>query len=56
MEDKIFKMEYRDIPGGPVVKALHFHRREHGFDPLLENKDPTGTQCSQKRKKKMGYK
>ena len=45
-------MEYRDIPGGPVVKTLHFHCREHGFDPLLENKDPTCMQCSQKRKER----
>ena len=51
MEDKSFKMEYRDISGGPVVKTLHFCCREHGFDPLLENKDPTCMQCSQKRKK-----
>ena len=53
MEDKSFKMEYRDISGGPVVKTLHFRCREHGFDPLLENKDPTCMQCSQKRKKKI---
>ena len=23
----------KDFPGGPVVKTLHFHCREHGFDP-----------------------
>jgi len=28
MEDKNFKMEYRDNPGDPVVKALYFHRRD----------------------------
>lgn len=56
MEDKSFKMEYRDIPGDPVVKALYFHRREHGFDPLLENKDPTGMQCSQKKKRDISRK
>ena len=25
------------LPGGPVVKTLHFQSREHGFDPWLGN-------------------
>ena len=29
-----------DLPGGPVAKTLHFHCREHGFDPWLRNEDP----------------
>ena len=27
----------RDIPGGPVVRAPHFHCRGCGFDPCLGN-------------------
>jgi len=27
----------RDFPGGPVVRTLCFHFREHGFDPWLGN-------------------
>ena len=29
-----------DLLGGPVAKTLHFHCREHGFDPWLRNEDP----------------
>ena len=27
----------RDFPGGPVVRAAHFHCRRHGFDPWSGN-------------------
>ena len=27
----------REFPGGPVVRALRFHCRGHGFDPWLGN-------------------
>ena len=30
-----------NFPGGPVVKALHFQCRVHGFDSWLGNSDPT---------------
>ena len=36
-------LDYNILPGGPVVKTLHFHCRGCrgcGFDPLSENKDP----------------
>ena len=29
------KCEPEDFPGGPVVRTLHFHCREPGFDPWL---------------------
>ena len=33
-----FKMHKSgDFPGGPVVKTLCFHGREHGFDPWSGN-------------------
>ena len=28
---------FRDFPGGPVVKSLHFQCREHGFHPWSGN-------------------
>ena len=28
----VIQSEVRDVPGGPVVKALRFHCRGHGFD------------------------
>ena len=31
------KTFFRDFPGGPVVKTLHFHCRGHGFDAWLGN-------------------
>ena len=31
----------REFPGGPVVKTLCFHCRDHGFDPWLRNWNPT---------------
>ena len=31
------KIQSRDLPGGPVVKNLHFHCREHRFDPWSGN-------------------
>ena len=31
-----------DFPGSPVVKTLCFQCRVFGFDPWLENQDPTG--------------
>ena len=30
-----------DFPGGPVAKTPFFHCRGNGFDPWLENNDPT---------------
>ena len=32
-----YKALNRDFPGGPVVKTLHFHCREHGLDSWLGN-------------------
>ena len=31
-----------DFPVSPVVKTLCFQSRAFGFDPWLENQDPTG--------------
>ena len=31
-----------DFPGSPVVKTMCFQSRAFGFDPWLENQDPTG--------------
>ena len=28
---------FGDFPSGPVVRALHFHHRGHGFDPQSGN-------------------
>ena len=33
----VIQSEVRDFPGGPVVKALRFHCRGHGFDPWSGN-------------------
>ena len=30
-----------DLPSNPVVKFLHFHCREHRFDPWLGDLDAT---------------
>ena len=35
------KVLVENIPGGPVVKTLHFPWRGPGFDPWSENVDPT---------------
>jgi len=40
---RIKRYTSRDFPGGPVVKALHFHYRGLWFDPWLRNSDPTST-------------
>ena len=31
------KCRFRDFPGRPVVKTLHFHCREYGFNPCSVN-------------------
>ena len=36
-----FKGKVRDIPGGPVVKALHFHFRGPKFSFWSKKLDPT---------------
>ena len=36
IRDKCFR-SMRNFPGGPVVKTLHLHCREHGFDPSSGN-------------------
>ena len=42
------KSQKRDFPGGPVVRTLYFHCREHRFSPWLMNREPI---CSAKKKK-----
>ena len=34
------KSQNRDFPGGPVVRTLYFHCREHKFSPWWVNGDP----------------
>ena len=36
-ELNIKKYNYRDFPGNPVVKTLHFHYRGNEFDPWSRN-------------------
>ena len=31
------KKTHREFPGGPLVRTLHFHCREHGFSPWSGN-------------------
>ena len=33
----VLEGNYRDFPGGPVVKTLCFQCRGHGFDPWSED-------------------
>ena len=40
------------FPGGPVVRALCFHCRGHGFDPWSGNQDSTSHMARPKKKKK----
>ena len=42
----------QDFPGGPGVKALHFHRGGHGFHPWLETKTPLPHMLMQQKKRK----
>ena len=47
---KLTKSYLRDFPGCPVVKNLHFHCREHGFDSRLGNLDPAHhSRCGQNK-------
>ena len=41
-----------NLPGGPVVKTLHFQCMGHGFNPWLGNRFPHATGCGQKVKQK----
>ena len=36
-EKKKEKKQCREFSGGPVVRALHFHCRGHGFNPWSGN-------------------
>ena len=44
--------QQRGFSGGPVVRALHFHCRGHGFDPKSRNSDPTSCAAELKKKRK----
>ena len=46
-----FKARNRDLPGGPVVRTLHFHRRGSGFGPQSGNEDPASHAVRPKIKK-----
>ena len=46
------KSQKRDFPGGPVVRTLYFHCREHRFSPWLTKRDPV---CSAKKKSGIKY-
>ena len=48
------KQGWRDFPGGPSVKTLHFQCRDLGFDPWLGNGDPTCWTTRPKENKKIG--
>ena len=41
----------REFSGGPLVRALHFQRRGHGFDPKSRNADPTSIAKKEKKRK-----
>ena len=45
------KQGWRDFPGGPLVKTLHFQCKDLGFDPWLGNGDPTCCTIRPKEKK-----
>ena len=36
----VIRVAHREFPGSPVVRALHFHCREHRFNPWSGNSDP----------------
>ena len=38
-----------DLPGGPVVKTLCFHRRGHGLDPCSGNYNPACLKVQQNK-------
>ena len=40
----------QDFPGGPVFKTPCFQHRGHGFNPWLEDKDPTCHRVQPKKK------
>ena len=41
-----------NFPGGPVVNTPYSQHREHGFESLWANQDPTCAQQGKKKKKK----
>ena len=48
-------ISFRESPGGPVVRTLHFHCRGPGFHPCQGIKIPQAARCGQQNKTKQKF-
>ena len=46
------KRHTRELPGGPLVRPLHLHCREHGFNPWAGNQYPACHMAQQTNEKR----